>query len=31
MALLGMWQIEAIIAPQLGGKFGKANRTTTAA
>lgn len=26
MALLGMWQVEAILAPQLGGKFGKAHK-----
>jgi hypothetical protein len=31
MALLGMWQVEAIIAPQLGGKLGKVRREITAA
>ncbi len=31
MALLGMWQVEAIIAPQLGGKFGKIRKSVTAA
>jgi hypothetical protein len=31
MALLGMWQVEAIIAPQLGGKFAKIRKPMMAA